>query len=160
MTTSCTNDSRDEIIMPQKNMENISKTTARDGDPEMWEKPSENAYALDGYLHIVVGNKPAFIYMGEEIIPSDSDESREALYLYNNGDTGRRRALIYCTVQYDGYTASLVEVSGGDRPRTYFIVFTRPDGSQDVLVNPRPTYGQCGFMHLQATFTGEYSSKN
>lgn len=146
MLLSCQNGS-DEFVQTPVGVEKISSKAVTAKDAPLWDKPSEDPYALDGYIHIT---RNFAVYMGEELKPDNSEEAKEALRLYNEADQSRR-AFVYCLAQFDGFTIALVETSGyPGQPRAYWLVYTYADGSQTIQSNPRPSMGDCGILHFNS----------
>lgn len=152
MMASCQN-SNDEIVTKpfSKDQEQIANKASG-----VWEKPSDNAYELDGYIHIIASTGETF-YMGEklDLKTSNSPEALKALEAVKTDSNinARLYGYVWCSASFNGMHVSLVSVSGGGQPTTYWTVYTFPSGNQQVFPDDGNVFG-CGILHIQATING------
>lgn len=139
-----------EILTPVSETA-TSQLMSRSEDVKIWDKPSENPYDLDGYLHFVAARDGAkVIYMGQELKEDFSAESQDVIRMVQNPETFRRIARTYCLVKFNGYNVSLVQVYGDGQANTYWTVYSYGNGSTHAVQNTHPQITDCGWMHLHA----------
>lgn len=114
-------------------------------------RPSDDPLAKDGYVH-VYGDE--LFYMGEKLEPSKSEEAQYAIKVAetSNSDTGRPASVFCQATNGAGTRVSLVVVYGEGRPETYWIVYTYSNGSSYATQWENPAYGDCFWLHFNASF--------
>ncbi|WP_079242631.1 hypothetical protein [Chryseobacterium indologenes] len=143
----CQNETTD---VPTNSTVTMEKAMAR----ESWEKPSQNPYELDGYLHIEK-NTLRTVYMGVEFIPVDNKTE-----IFNmvtsavnskNSSTSRIVANVKCSVQEGNMNIAVVDVCNSGNC-TLFTVYTFDNGEQYAYQQPGShNYAiQCAMAYLHS----------
>lgn len=143
--TACQNDDYLSDLQFHESVVNESQKESSKDSHILWDTPSDDPYAMDGYIHIT---PKGVYYMGDILPSSESDDAKEAIYAYQNSVTSRR-ARRYCSASSGGVTTSLIVVTGDGRPDTYWIVYSYPDGGVDVAQWENPSMFDCGWLHIQ-----------
>ncbi|MGI9582618.1 hypothetical protein ACR1PO_15590 [Chryseobacterium sp. RRHN12] len=153
MMAACQNETND---VPTNSTVTMKNTMSRESAPVMWDKPSQNPFELDGYIHIDRASLRT-VFMGVEFNPVERNSEMFSLVTnaVNNksGMSSRVVANVLCSVQEGDMNIALVNVCDSGNCQQ-FTVYTFDSGNQYVSQFNGNYALQCAAIYLHPIVFG------